>query len=67
MLGMLLALANPPQSLDQKIQVVMPTAQEEKWLSIPWQLDLNVARRMSQEQKKPIFFWIMNGHPMGCT
>lgn len=67
MLGTLLALANPPQSLDQKIQVVMPTTQEEKWLSIPWQLDLNVARRMSQEQKKPIFFWIMNGHPMGCT
>lgn len=67
MLCTLVALAALPQTMDQKIQAILPTAAEEKWLSVPWQLDINVARRMSQEQKKPIFFWIMNGHPMGCT
>jgi hypothetical protein len=53
--------------LDAKIQSVLPTAEEEAWLSIPWRVNLFQARKDSVEQGKPLFLWLMNGHPMGCT
>ena len=53
--------------IDAKIADILPTKDEEKWLSIPWRTDIPTARRDAQSQGKPIFMWIMNGHPMGCT
>ena len=61
------ALVFVPEGLEAKVASVMPTAAENKWLSIPWHTDLNAARRESAMSSKPIFVWIMNGHPMGCT
>lgn len=55
------------QSLGAKMAEVLPTKAEEKWLTIPWRNDLTQARLDAQSQNKPIFMWIMNGHPMGCT
>lgn len=40
---------------------------DEKWTEIPWQTDLQEARRRAAEEKKPLFMWIMDGHPLGCT
>lgn len=54
-------------ALDEKIAAVMPKPGEERWLTIPWRLELNKARAESQKLKRPMFLWIMNGHPMGCT
>ena len=34
---------------------------------IDWQPDLLVAQKMALEQKKPMFIWSMDGHPLGCT
>ena len=56
-----------PDGLEGKVASLLPTAAEDKWLSIPWRTDLNQARRDSAQTSKPIFVWIMNGHPMGCT
>lgn len=53
--------------IDTKIADILPTKDEEKWLSIPWRTDIPSARHDAQKQGKPIFMWIMNGHPMGCT
>lgn len=53
--------------IDAKIADILPTKDEEKWLSIPWRTDIPTARREAQRENKPIFMWIMNGHPMGCT
>ncbi len=53
--------------IDSKIAAVLPTAEENRWLEIPWRLDLGVARKEAAESKKPLFIWMMNGHPMGCT
>jgi hypothetical protein len=64
---LLLAFAHPADDLDRKVQSVLPTKDEEKWLSINWRLNLNRARIEAQQQNKPMFLWIMNGHPMGCT
>jgi hypothetical protein len=37
------------------------------WKTIPWQTDLLSAQRLAAEQKKLIFIWAMDGHPLGCT
>lgn len=67
MLAVLAALTLFGPSLDQKIAEILPTKEDEKWLSIPWRTDLGQARIDAQKEGKPIFMWIMNGHPMGCT
>ena len=40
---------------------------DKPWRSIPWELDLLAAQKLSVEQSKPIFIWAMDGHPLGCT
>ena len=37
------------------------------WLRIPWMTDLLAARTKAIAEKKPLFLWAMNGHPLGCT
>ncbi len=66
MIGLLL-LGVVQSGLDAKIASILPKPDEEKWLSIPWRTDLNQARAEANAQGKPMFFWIMNGDPMGCT
>jgi hypothetical protein len=39
----------------------------ERWAEIPWETDLTAARARSAKEGKPIFLWIMDGHPLGCT
>ncbi len=64
-LALLLALSGP--TLDQMIATVVPKADEDKWLTIPWRTNLMEARQESQRTGKPMFLWIMNGNPLGCT
>lgn len=67
MIAALAIIAILEQSLDHRIAEILPTKQEEKWLSVPWRTELFQARLDAQRESKPIFMWIMNGHPMGCT
>ncbi len=67
MLATILAFTLVNASLDAKIAEVVPQAKEEKWLTIPWRTNLMLARRESQQTGKPMFLWIMNGSPLGCT
>ena len=67
MLAALAALTLLGPTLDQRIAEILPTREDEKWLSIAWRTDLIQARLDAQRDSKPIFMWIMNGHPMGCT
>ena len=39
----------------------------ESWQTIPWKIDLLAARDAARREKKPLFLWAMNGHPLGCT
>ena len=39
----------------------------EPWLTIPWKISLLDAQQAAATQKKPIFIWAMDGHPLGCT
>ena len=42
-------------------------APEEPWRTIPWQISLLDAQRIAARERKPIFIWAMDGHPLGCT
>ena len=46
---------------------VAPKGEGERWTEIPWMTDLNAARAASAREGKPLFMWIMDGHPLGCT
>ncbi len=61
----LVALLGP--SLDARIKEVLPQPSEDKWLTIPWRTNLMEARVEAQKTGKPMFLWIMNGSPLGCT
>jgi len=40
---------------------------EEPWRTIPWKISLVEAQNLAAREKKPIFIWAMDGHPLGCT
>ena len=54
------------QSLDERVRSVLPTADEERWLEIPWLTNIADARAEAERQGKPVLLWVMNGNPLGC-
>ena len=68
MLALAIALAHGQfADLDAKVASILPQPHEERWIEIPWRTNLMKARVESQQSGKPLFLWIMNGHPFGCT
>ena len=53
--------------LKEKIDSVLPRKEEERWLRIPWQPNLMLARAESQRTGRPMLIWIMDGNVLGCT
>ena len=53
--------------LDSKISSVLPNVAEDRWLQIPWRTDLSVALKDAEREKKPLYMWVMDGNPLGCT
>ena len=51
------------RSLQRQLQ---PPA-DAPWRTIPWKITLIEAQRTAIQEKKPIFIWAMDGHPLGCT
>jgi hypothetical protein len=52
---------------ERTLQSILPTKDEEVWMQIPWRTNVTDARLDAQNQHKPLFLWVMNGHPLGCT
>ncbi|MFT5122737.1 MAG: hypothetical protein ACI9QL_004582 [Candidatus Omnitrophota bacterium] len=42
-------------------------APDATWRTIPWQTSLLNAQRIAARERKPLFIWAMDGHPLGCT
>lgn len=42
-------------------------AADELWRTIPWRISLLNAQQIAIAERKPIFIWAMDGHPLGCT
>ena len=54
-------------SLDRRVAEIIPRASDERWLKIPWRTDLLRARQDAHDTGRPIFMWLMDGDPLGCT
>ncbi|MGE3817862.1 MAG: hypothetical protein AB7I30_00350 [Isosphaeraceae bacterium] len=42
-------------------------SKDEVWRTIPWKVSLLEAQVEAARERKPIFIWAMDGHPLGCT
>ncbi len=51
----------------RKLHRQLRPADTEPWRTIPWKISLLEAQRSAASEKKPIFIWAMDGHPLGCT
>ena len=56
-----------PEQADKLAAIIKPAKDEDKWATIPWQIDLWQAGKLAAEQCKPMLLWEMDGHPLGCT
>ena len=56
-----------PEQFDKLHALIKPSADEEKFMQIPWQTDLWEARKQASAEGKPILLWEMDGHPLGCV
>jgi len=48
-------------------EAVLPKPEEDRWLKIPWHMNLKEARSEAQKQGKPLLLWVMDGHVLACT
>lgn len=51
----------------RRLHEELQPASDEPWRTIPWKIALLDAQRAAAQEKKPIFIWAMDGHPLGCT
>jgi len=51
----------------RKLQQQLQPSADALWRTIPWKITLLEAQRVAIQEKKPIFIWAMDGHPLGCT
>ena len=70
-LALLATIAPPGDGLTEaefkKLHAEIRPADDAPWRTIPWQISLLEAQADAARQKKPIFIWAMDGHPLGCT
>jgi hypothetical protein len=50
-----------------RLRELLQPAEDELWRMIPWRLSVLEGQRTAAQQRKPIFIWAMDGHPLGCT
>ena len=51
----------------ERLHAELQPEADAPWRTIPWRVSLLEARQEAAKQKKPIFIWAMDGHPLGCT
>jgi hypothetical protein len=56
-----------PGQIPALLKLIRPSADEDRWATIPWGVSLWEARKTAAAKGKPILLWEMDGHPLGCT
>jgi hypothetical protein len=56
-----------PKSFASIKAKIVPSAEEEGFLAIPWRAALWPALAEARAADRPVLLWVMNGHPLGCT
>ena len=54
-------------SLDDWQQYIWPADDEVRWMKIPWHPTFGGGLAAAGRAGKPLLFYAMNGHPLGCT
>ena len=56
---------------DQNVEAwrdyILPSPEELAWTQIPWLPTFSEGILAAEAVDKPLLFWAMNGHPLGCT
>ena len=62
-------LATPKLSAEcEKVRgLVLPNPSEASIRTIPWRTSILQGFVQAQKNDKPVMFYLMNGHPLGCT
>lgn len=50
-----------------RLHKMLQASPDEPWRTIPWKIALIDAQQTAAKERKPIFVWAMDGHPLGCT
>lgn len=63
-----LDLATPSAGeLEEWLVALRPTPAESSWELIPWLPSFAAGIEAANAAQRPLLFWGMNGHPLGCT
>lgn len=65
--ALFLACSLRAETIDERIAPILPSPEEERWLEVPWQQNVMLARLDAQRTVKPMAIWIMDGNVLGCT
>jgi hypothetical protein len=55
------------ESRFEKLHAELQPDNSALWRTIPWKTSVLSAQQTAASEKKPIFIWAMDGHPLGCT
>lgn len=55
------------QDLSTWAAKIRPSAEEARFQELDWAPTFLDGVRRAGEEQKPLLFWAMNGHPLGCT
>jgi hypothetical protein len=51
----------------RRLHAELQPSKDALWRTVPWETSVLDAQQIAAEQKKPLFIWAMDGHPLGCT
>ena len=54
-------------TFESLLATLLPRPGELAWRRIAWRTSLWAGAWESQQTGRPLLFWGMNGHPLGCT
>lgn len=69
-IALLLAQAVPEPNAENYrrwLTFIQPNAKEQAYKEIDWRNQFWPAVQEARALGRPILFWTMNGHPLGCT
>ena len=51
----------------ERLHRELQPAEDATWRTIPWETSVLEAQAKAAKDRKPLFIWAMDGHPLGCT
>lgn len=54
-------------TVERWLAKLVPPERELRWLEVDWVPSFGDAVLRAREERRPLLFWAMNGHPLGCT